>query len=103
MEISHYEEFMQAYMEMLSDPSGGTAKMMELLPGALIMIVYSFLLIAVVITGVVLLFVFRKRLRLEPGMVTIPKGKRFSTVIVNVGMILFAGFWLIMIIVQLFV
>lgn len=102
MEVSNYNEFMQALSEYYMDTTVGLAKVMELMPKAFIMLGYSLFIIAIVIAGVVLLVVFRKKFRLMPGMVTIPKGKRFSTVIGNVGMILFIAFWSLNIIAQLF-
>lgn len=102
MEVSNYNEFMQALSEYYMDTTIGLAKVMELMPKAFIMLGYSLFIIAIVIAGIVLLVVFRKKFRLMPGMVTIPKGKRFSTVIGNVGMILFIAFWSLNIIAQLF-
>ena len=43
-----------------------------------------------------------KKFKCAPGEITIPKGKRFSTIILNVGMILYCLFWIIQIILQLF-
>lgn len=81
------EELMQFYMDNLM--------------GWIAYMLYAFFIIAVVITGIVLLIVFRKRFKVEAGEVTIPKGKRFTTIFLNAGMILFALFWIVMIIIQL--
>lgn len=69
----------------------------------LILMLYMFALFAVAITGIVLFFVNLKKIKMQivPGEVTIPKGKRFTTTVLNVGMALFFIFWIIMIIVQL--
>lgn len=59
----------------------------------------------VVIAGIVLFIVAlaMKKFTLDKGTVTIPKGKRFSAVILNVGMICFCLFWIVAIVRQLFV
>lgn len=51
--------------------------------------------VSMIIAGGIMLVVFlvKKRFTLAPGEVTIPKGKRFQTVILNVGMSLFCLFW----------
>lgn len=82
-----YEELMNFYMENL--------------PGLLLFMMYAVFILIVVVTGIVLLIVFRKRFVLEQGEVVIPKGKRFRTVFVNWGMAVFAAFWIGMIVVQL--
>lgn len=70
--------------------NGGDAQavmdfMMAYLPGWIGYMVYVLFILAVVITGIVLFIVFRKRFALDPGQ--IPKGQRFKTVICNPGML----------------
>lgn len=74
--------------------------MADVFPGLLVFLLYLLLLFGVVIAGIVLLIVFRKKFKLAGGAV-LPKGKKFSTVILNVGMILFCLFWIVMIVLQL--
>lgn len=76
---------------------------MENLPGLLIYFAFDVFVYGMMIAGGVLFIVFlvKKRFTLSPGQVIIPKGKRFRTVILNVGMILFCLFWIVMIIIQL--
>ena len=62
--------------------------------------VYVLFILAVVITGIVLFIVFRKRFALDPGQ--IPKGQRFKTVICNPGMLCYCIFWIVMILLQMF-
>ena len=52
---------------------------------------YIFLVLGLMLTGIIILIVTlaRGRAKFEPGRIMIPYGKKFSTVIVNVGMILF--------------
>ena len=51
--------------------------------------------------GLVFLIVNLKKLRVNAGEVTIPKGKRFFTIFCNVGMILFFAVWIFMIVAQI--
>lgn len=62
---------------------------------------YSLLVIAGIIAGLVLMIVFRKRFVLETGELPIPKGKRFTTVFLNYGMLVYCLFWIGMMVVQL--
>ena len=63
---------------------------------------YMLLLFGLVITGIIFWAINFKKFKCAPGEITIPKGKRFSTIILNVGMILYCLFWIIQIILQLF-
>lgn len=76
---------------------------MENIFGIFMYFAFAFFVVGVMIAGGVLLIVFlaKKRFTLAPGEVVIPKGKRFRTVILNVGMILFSLFWIVMILSQL--
>lgn len=89
------------FVNALNDPALLMSSMGDMLPKLIIYMVYAFALLAIVIAGIVLLIVNIKKIHFLPGEITIPKGKRFSTIILNVGMILFILFWIIMIIVQL--
>lgn len=65
--------------------------------------IYVLFLVGVTITGIVLFILSfaKKRFSISAGEVSIPKGKRFSTVILNLGMILYCLIWLIVMIAQL--
>lgn len=100
MELIHYEEYMELIaagpdMNILMEYFSAN------MAGWVIYILYFLLLVALVITGAVLLIVFRKRFCLKKGEITIPKGKRFRTAFLNVGMILFVLLEGTMIIIQL--
>ena len=86
------------YMELIANPALMEEKLAEMLVGLLIMLAYVFVLIAMVIAGFVLMIVFRKKFKVNPGKITLPKGTRFVTVICNVGMILFCLFFIVEII-----
>lgn len=97
----HYEEFVELVY------GGGTpAQLLRFyqtyLPGWILYLLYAIMILAIVITGIVLLIVFRKRFVLEEGEIAIPKGERFSTVFINMGMLVFCLFWTGRIILQLF-
>lgn len=70
----------------------------------ILMGIYGFCVIGIVIAGLVLFIIAlaKRRFTFAPGQVYIPKGKRFLTVFLNVGMLLFSIFWMIQIVTQLF-
>ena len=88
---------------LLGQDNAATAQaMLQVLPVLLLMLGYICCLFGLVIAGFVLLIVFRKKFRAQPKGFMLPKGKRFSTVVLNAGMLLFGIFWIAMIIWQLF-
>ena len=94
----HLDEYQEIVM------NGGDAQavmdfMMAYLPGWIGYMVYVLFILAVVITGIVLFIVFRKRFALDPGQ--IPKGQRFKTVICNPGMLCYCIFWIVMILIEM--
>ncbi len=64
---------------------------------------YVLFVLGMIIAGGVLLIVFlaKKRFTFEKGEVVLPKGKRFYTVILNSGMIVYCLLWIAMIVYQL--
>lgn len=97
----HYEEFTELVY------GGGTPQQlmrfyMTYLPGWILYMLYAVLVLTVVITGIVLLILFRKRFVLEPGEVVLPAGRQFQIVFGNLGMLVFILFWIGTIIIQLF-
>lgn len=90
------------FLNLFSDPASMVPYMMEHLAGILLYFLYTFVILALSISGIVLLIIKAKRFRLCSGEVTLPKGKRFSTTILNIGMALYFIFWIFMIITQLF-
>lgn len=65
---------------------------------------FAIFVFGMMIAGAVLLIIAfaKKKFKVEKGEVELPKGKRFSTIFLNVGMILYCIFWLAMIVWQLF-
>lgn len=78
--------------------------MMANLGGMIAYMAFAFFVLGMMIAGAVLLIVSlaKKKFVLEKGEVEIPKGKKFGTVMLNLGMILYSIFWVAMIIMQLF-
>lgn len=64
--------------------------------------VYSLCIIAIAISGIVLLIVKRRRFSLEQGEIVLEKGQRFKTMILNPGMILFCLVLFVIMIAQAF-
>ena len=88
------EDFINA----LSDPALMTPYVQQHLAGIML---YGLFVFALSIAGIIFFCVSLKNLRLFPGEVSIPKGKRFSTTILNVGMAIYFIYWIIMIVIQL--
>ena len=72
--------------------------------GLLVYLCFLVFLIGVTLAGLTLLIVFlaKRRFTFQKGSVVIPRGKRFSAVMVNAGMLIFTVFFTAMIIIQLF-
>lgn len=92
----------EGFIDALNDPALLMPYMMENMGRVLVYMGYTFLLITIAFTGIILFVINAKKIHFLAGEVTLPKGKGFSTVIVNLGMLLFCIFWLIMIVLQLF-
>ena len=72
------------------------------LSGIALYLGYAIFLMIIVFTGIILLLVKRKKFYVNHTAEELPKGQRFSSVFLNVGMLLFSIFWIIQIVVQLF-
>lgn len=84
-----------------TDATAMMAAMTEHVGLLLLFLLYTVFIVVILIAGIVLLIKNRHNFTCCPGETEIPKGKRFSTVILNVGMILFILLWTIQIIAQL--
>lgn len=92
------------YAELMNAPGDPTLSMqmaMEHLPELLLLSLYGLAILVFFIAGIICLAVNFRKMKLRPGMVSVPKGKLFTASVFNVGMILFTLFWLIQIILQL--
>lgn len=74
----------------------------ENMGGLLFLGIYMLIVFGMLIAGVVLFIVFRKKFTLAAGDVELAKGQRFSTIFLNLGMGLNCLFWIVVIILQLF-
>ena len=86
-----------------TDKKEQIAAVFEMFSAYGVLICYALLILGIVIAGVVLLIVFRKKFKLTKYGVEIPKGKRFVVVFVNLGMVAFAAFYIWQIVKQLLV
>lgn len=94
------------YMRIISDGMDMDRLMsyvMDHLGGWVAYIAFLVFVMGMMIGGGVLLIInlVKKKFVLNRGAVTIPRGKRFRTFFLNVGMIIYCLFWIVMIIVQL--
>jgi len=94
MEIALASPDMQVMMDYMMNNLGGLIGIM----------LFAFFVFGMMIAGGILLIVnlCQKKFVLAKGEVEIPKGKKFSAVMLNVGMILYSIFWIVMIVIQLF-
>lgn len=98
LKLANTEELVRA---MAQSQEAYLAAFMDNIAGFAIFMIYVFLLLAAVITGIVLFFVKKKSFVFEKKESDIPKGSVFKTVFVNPGMVLFCLLWLGFIIRQL--
>lgn len=103
LDLIHYDELMELTMNASAQEQNALIMnyVMNNLAGWIVYLLYAFMMLALLVTGIILLIVFRKRFVLEPGEVVLPKGKRFSTMFLNVGMVLYCIIWIGTIIAQL--
>lgn len=100
LEAMNYEGYMEAATS--GDMEALMNVVMNALPGWIAYMIYFVAIIGMVIATIVLAIVFRKRFVLMPGEVQIPRGRRFATIFINVGMVLYCLFWITEIVLQLF-
>ena len=97
---------LDAYMEAALSGDMGTmmAFVQENLAAMMAYMIFLVFVFGMMIAGSVILIVclVKKKFTFEKGQVVIPKGKRFSTVAGNIGMVIYGLFWVVMIILQLF-
>lgn len=101
MKAIHYDELMQIDLE---NTDAVLEMVMNHLGGWLLFALYGCFLLLAVLAGVIMVIisVVTKKFALQSGEIVIPKGQRFSTLLLNPGMLVFCIVWIIMIIMQLF-
>lgn len=95
------------YSELVEKLSSGDTEayllfVQENIVGYMIYFAYVIFLFVVVIVGIILFIVLRKRFFLKSNEMDIPKGERFKTLFINPGIIVFFLFWIGMYIFSLF-
>lgn len=83
-------------------PEELTSLMLNNMSGIAIYFIYVMVLLIIVFAGIILLILKRKKFYVNHTEEELPKGQRFKTVALNVGMLLFGVFWIVQIVVQLF-
>lgn len=69
--------------------------------GILLFFGYALLILIMVIAGLILFFTKKDKMTFFQGVVVVPKGERMKVMLLNLGMILYLGFWIVMIILDL--
>lgn len=96
---------LEKYMEAASDQdTAAIMKYMAANPGPWVALglFFCFVFAMMVIGGILFIIcLVRKKFVFRPGAVVIPRGERFRTVVLNVGMMLYAAFWAVLIVLQL--
>lgn len=97
------EEYMRRYLLAVEygDVNGLLTYTMDHVAGLLLLTCLGFFVIAVIVSGVIVVLLNLRKIQLTAGERSIPRGERFRTVVWNVGMMLFIVFWAIKIILQL--
>lgn len=72
---------------------------MENITGLFILLVYEMVIMTVVVIGIILWILEFRKFFFKPAVQDIPKGRCFEASICNKGMLVYIGFWLIMIII----
>lgn len=94
----HYQELLEA----VDEPGLMLELVAKYSTGWILYGLYLIFIMVVVIAGIVLLIVNRRKFRLEPGEVQVPADQRFQTLLINPGMLFFCIMWIALIIMQLF-
>lgn len=102
MNVINLDE-LNALLQSGADNSAYISYYLDHIGGILILLVYEFVMYGSMLAGGILMIVAlaKRRFRLAPGEVTIPRGRRFTTVFLNLGMLLYCIFWIAVIILQL--
>ena len=103
LKLIDIDEYMDVMLEM--DRQQIMSYVLHHLLGWILYIAYACFILGVTIAGVILFIVclVKKKFVFGRDSAVLPRGKKFSTVILNVGMILYSIFWIAMIVWQLFV
>ncbi len=104
MKVSGYNEYQAKLLELTNSGASEeqlNAFMAENVMSDMIVGGWGLVIIVILITGTILLIKNRKKFVFATGEISIEKGKRFPTIFLNLGMILYCIFWLALIVLQL--
>lgn len=105
MDNSKYMEYEEKLIDLMNSPAytdeAATALALEYASGITMLFAYLLVMFGMVVAGIILLIVKRKKFVRTPGEITIEKGQRLLTMCLNPGMIIFILFWIVMIVLQL--
>lgn len=59
----------------------------------ILLFLYSFIVLSFVLIGIIIFLLDHKKIRLDEGLIALPKGKHIKTIIANPGILLFILFW----------
>lgn len=101
--LETYTKAMDKLSETLFSASGAqiTVAMLGDIAACFSLVVYVGCVLGFIIAGIVLFCVNVRKMKLFRGEVSIEKGKRFKTIFLNAGMILYSLFWIAMIVYRL--
>jgi hypothetical protein len=94
--VTEKSGYLDMATELTENPDAAADIVMAHAAGLGLFFLWAVLLLGFMIAGIVLFFVKRKQLTFGPGVVTLEKGKRFSTIVGNLGAILFIIFWIVL-------
>ena len=103
LDLIDYEGYLEI-MENGLDMAALSEHMASHAVGWVLLGMFGFFVLLMIMASLILFIVciVTKKLTFEQGQVVIPKGRRFRTVIFNVGMIIYCVFWIAMILYSLF-
>lgn len=106
MNNTKYMEYEEKLAKLMASPeytdAAGTALAQEYVADISIVSSYILIMFAMIIIGIILFVVKRKKFVLENGETPIPEGERLKTACLNPGVIAFVVFWIVMIVLQIF-
>lgn len=95
IDLSVYEQILNS----VSVEAIFSALTMENIFGIFVLLIYELVILTLVVIGIILWILEFKKFFFKPAEQDIPKGRCFEASICNKGMLVYSGFWLIMIII----
>lgn len=92
--------YAQMATDMAENPDNSLGIIMQNIGGMALIFLWGIIIFAFMITGIILFFVNKSKLTFDSGEVELQRGKRFSTIVFNPGVILFLIFWIAMFVVN---